>query len=455
MTESDDGVGGGFDRSLGLLDCIFLGVGGMVGSAIFIFPGTTGQLVGPGSVLAWVVAGVLMSTIALIYTELALSFPKAGGPAVYPHQTLGPNPLLRSFASYLEGISYSVGWAFGITFSALAISSYASILAPGLGEFGRLLPVVAVLLSFGVNLVGVDITSRTNLVFSAALLAVLLVFVALGLAQADTGNFTPVFTDGPLALLAAVQVATVGFGAWTAITAAAEEIQQPAATIPRAILASLAITTVLYALVVLAVHAVVPPGAFTEGATVTSTPLGVAAQAFELEFFATVILPIAAIAAIFTTMLVGTLSASRVLFALGRNGTLPRPFAAMSSRFDVPWVGLVAITALAGAFAAFPGYFYELVVVAAVVGTGIPYAINILSFVGLRYYRDDVEPGFRAPGGYLLPAVAFVALALATGALAATELLWSLGALVPIVGYFGLRYALSPESFVVPSDLSE
>jgi len=453
MSDRHGPTGGGFTRRLGLLDCVFLSVGGMIGSAIFIFPGTTGQLIGPASVLAWVAAGLLMSAIALTYTELSLAFPHVGGPAVYPYETFGPRPALRSFASYLEGVCYCVGWGFGITFSALAIASYAAVIVPGLGSYGRVLPLVAILLSFVVNVVGVDVTSRTNLVFSALLLAVLVAFIALGLAHASPGNYRPFLTGGPLAFLAAVQVATVGFGAWTVITATAGEIKRPRWTIPRAILASLAITVLLYAGIDLALHGVVPPGAFVQGSAVASTPLGVAAMAFGIPVFSRFILPLAAIAAIFTTMLVGTLSASRVLYVLGENGTLPAGFASMSERFDVPWVGVVAITLLAGAFAAFPNYFFQLVVVSAVLGTGVPYAINILSFIGLRYYRPDIDPGYRAPGGYALAVVAFVALAIAMIGLATTELAWSIGAVVPISAYFVIRYWRRPDAFSRAADL--
>ena len=67
-----------FDRQLGLPDCTLLRIGGMVGSAIFVFPGSTGRLAGPSAVLAWALAGALMTAVALCYTELTLAFPRAG-----------------------------------------------------------------------------------------------------------------------------------------------------------------------------------------------------------------------------------------------------------------------------------------------------------------------------------------------------------------------------------------
>lgn len=436
---------GTLDRRLGLLDCVVLSVGGMIGSAIFVFPGSTGRLVGPAAILAWVAAGLLMSTIALCYTELSLAFPRAGGPAVFPHETLGSSRLLRAYASYLEGIGYSVGWAFGITVSALAIADYAAIVTPAVAEYAVPIAVLAIGLSLLVNLLGVGVTSRTTLLLAATLLAVLVLFAGLALARADVGNFRPFVLGGPVRFLAAVQVATTAYGAWTVIPASAEEIRRPAWTIPRAILASLAISTVLYGAVVAAIHGVIPPTAFVEGATAVSAPVGVAAAALGFPAFEQWILPLGAIAAIFTTMFVGTMSAGRVLLALGRNGTLPPVFARVSDRSDVPWVGLVAIATLAGGLATVPQYFYQLLVVAALVGTGIPYAINLLSFVGLRYYRRDVEPAWRAPGGYALPLVAFLALGVAMIGLGVTNVVWSLGTLALLSGLFALRYVRAPD----------
>ncbi|ODR82675.1 ethanolamine transporter [Haladaptatus sp. W1] len=448
MTGRDESTADdGLTRTLGLLDCVLLSVGGMVGSAIFVFPGSTGHLAGPASTLAWVVAGLLMMIIALCYTELALAFPKAGGPAVFPAETFGRNRTVRLFASYLEGTSYCIGMVFSVTISALAIAQYLGIAFPRAKGYVVPIALAAIALSFLVNLVGVTSTSRTNLVLSALLLTILLVFVAISLTRFEPTNYDPFFTRGPAKFFAAVQLALTGYGAWTAIPSVAEEVKRPAKTVPRAILLSLLVTTVLYTAVVVALHGVVAPSAFAEGSPVTTVPLGVAASKLGVPMVRQYFLPLAAVVAIFTTMLVGTMSASRVVFALGRNGTLPRAFAAIHSRFQVPWVGLVAVSLVAAALTIFPEYFYELLVIASVVGTGLPYALNIVSFVGLRHYRTDVTPPFRAPGGDALPAVALVALSVAMVGLGSTEVLWSVGSIALLGTYFLVRYLRRPDLF--------
>lgn len=442
MGTTDDTNGGDLERRLGLLDLLLLSVGGMIGSAIFVFPGATGRLVGSTAVLAWLAAGLLMLGIALPYAELSLAFPEAGGPAVFPYEALGPNPTVRAFASYLEGISYSLGWIFGITVSALAIAEYAAIVVPGAGEYTVPIAVLGVALAFLVNLLGVTVTSRANLVLSAALLTVLLVFVALGLARAEPAHFRNFGAVDPGPFAAAVQIAITSYGAWTVIPSVAEEVRDPGRTIPRAIVLSLVFVTVLYTAVVAALHGAIPAADFVPDSAVLAAPIGTAAETYGIGLFHRLLLPVAAMVAIFTTMLVGTMSAGRVLLALGRRGVLPKPFAAVHSRFQVPWVGLLAIAVVAAALATFPRYFYELLVVAAIVGTGLPYGINVLSFLGLRYYRTDLEPAYRAPGGPALAAVAFVALAVAMVGLGSTEVVWSLAALGLLSAYFPAWYLL-------------
>lgn len=431
-----------FEGELGTLDCVLLSLGGMVGSAIFVFPGTTGRLTGPSAVGAWLVAGLLMVVIALCYTELALAFPETGAVAVFPYETFGSSPAIRAFASYMEGICYTVGWVFGISVSALAIADYLAILFPAIAGHVSLIALVAIGAAAAVNLLGVDVTSRTNLLLSAFLLAVLCVFAAAGFAYFQPSNYEPLFTAGTLRFFAAIQVALTAYGAWTAIPSVAEEIKDPSRTIPRAILLSLAAATLLYTAIVAAVHGIIPMERFVADSTAITAPLGVAAGATGVPWLRS-LLAFGAVVAIFTTLLVGVLSASRTLFALGRNHTLPRAFAATSG-FRIPWVGVLTVTIVAGALVTVPEYFSQLLVVAAVVGTGVPYALNLLSFVGLRYYRTDVESPFHAPGGYALPIVAFAGVAVAMIGLGSTELRWSLGALALLSGSFVVRAALVP-----------
>ncbi|MFC5973480.1 APC family permease [Halomarina salina] len=423
---------------LGLFDCLLLSVGGMIGSAIFVFPGSTGRLAGPAAPLAWLLAGLLMTAIALCYTELTLAFPRTGALAIFPYETLGPSTRLRAFASYLEGVGYAIGWVFGITVSALAIAGYLGTVVPAAAGHTTGVALAAVALVTAINLLGGQVTSRLNLLLTAVLLAVLVAFVAVATARVDPARTAPLAVGGPASFLAAVQISMTAYGAWTVVPAAIGEIREPAYTAPRAILLSLGVTTVLYALVVFALHGVVPVDQFLADGATLRTPLATAATILGVEWLRYA-LALGSVAAIFTTMLVGTMSASRVLFALGQNGTLPSPFASVTTGTGVPSVGVVAVGGSAAVLSLFPGYFYELLVVASIVGTGIPYGINLLSFLGLRRYRTDVQPSFRVPAGHLVAGVAGVGLVVAMVGLGLTEVVWSTVAIALLTGYYAIR----------------
>jgi Gamma-aminobutyrate permease and related permeases len=424
-----------------------MGIGGMMGSAIFIFTGSTGMLAGPSSILAWLTAGVLMMAIALCYTELAIAFPKAGGPAVYPYETFGKNKTVRSFFSYLEGICFFLGWTLCVTISGLGIAYYLAIMIPGAAGHTIIIAITAILLCYVINLLGVTLTGKSNLILTAILLCIIIIFIASGISHAKPASYHPFFKGGGMGFVASVALAVGAFGAWTGITTAIEEVKEPEKNVPRAILLSLIITTIIYTLIVIALHGTVDASEFVEGNRVMLAPLGYASEKIGYVWLSRYLLPMAAVIAIFTTMLIGVFSIGRIFLALGRSEVLPKACAKVSKRFKTPWVGLTIAAVASIAFACFPQYFFKIIVVAMVIGTGLPYGINIVAFIRLRHYRKDVKPTFRAPGGYALPAIAFVVLGISMIGLGLMEIVWSLIALAIIGLYFVIRYFTHPEIF--------
>lgn len=408
-----DGTPDSLPRTVSLRDLLVLSVGGMIGSSVFFYPAFTGQWIGPSAIIAWLVAGIGMASIALCYTELATAFPHSGGPAVFPAETFGSSAIVRQFFSYLEGMSYAIGWAFGVAISAWFVANYLGTIPSlaGVRSHTVLFGLFAIAASLVVTLAGIDVTKWTNLVLTAFILAVLVAVAALGIANGDPANATPFVTGSSTQFLAAIGVAITGYGAWTVVPAAAGEVKRPAWTIPRAIIGSLLLTTVLYTAVVLALHLSVPPNAFESGNLVMVAPLSAVVVDAGLPFLANYALPIAALVAIFTTMLVGMTGSARVLRALAERNTFPRAFAATSDRTNAPYVAL-CVVAIAAAGVVIGKQVVGGIVLAALVGTVLPYTVNIVSFVGLRTYRTDVTPPFRAPGGLFTAAVAFCFLVL-------------------------------------------
>ncbi|GAA0452407.1 APC family permease (plasmid) [Halococcus dombrowskii] len=412
---TDGGATTEFSRTIGLQDLLLMSIGGMIGPAVFYYPAVTSRQAGPAAVLAWLAAGVGMTAIALCYTELATAFPREGGPAVFPAETLGKRPIVGRFFAYIEGVCYVIGWTFGISISAWFVTTYFGQL-PGLGGIAGhtvVLPVVAVAASFVVTLFGINLTKRTTLVLTAFILAVLVFLVAAGLGdlKSASGGFTPFFTGSASEFFGMMGVTLSAYGAWTVIPASAEEIKRPAWTIPRAILGSLLAVTLLYTVMMIVFIAVIPTASITADSTVLFAPLSVLAVNVGIGTIGQYLVPLAALVAIFTTMLIGISSSARVLVAMGRQGLLPKAFTTVSTRSGTPVVS-VAIVAVAALGLVLVRGLYDQIVLASLVGTVLPYAINVLSLIGLRRYRTDVTPTFEAPGGMALPAIALIFLGL-------------------------------------------
>ena len=430
-------------RTVGFRDLLLLSVGGMVGSSIFFFPAFTGQWIGPAAILAWLGAGLGMISIALCYTELATAFPESGGPAVFPAKTLSPNTAFRQFAAYLEGTSYALGWAFGVAVSAWYVANYLGAIPElaGVRSHTVAFGLLAILASLAITLAGIDITKQANLVLTAFILAVLTVVAAVGLVDGDPSNATPFVAGSETQFLAAIGVAITGYGAWTVVPAAAGEVKNPNSTIPRAIVGSLLLTTAFYTAIVLALHLTVPPSAFHRGDLVMVAPLSAVVVDAGLPLFANYLLPVAALVAIFTTMLVGLTSASRVLAALAERNLFPNVFAATNDQTNAPYVSLCAI-AVAAAAVVVGKQVVGGIVLAALVGTVLPYAINIASFVGLRVYRTDLSAPFRAPGGLVTAAVGFGFLVLLAVGLSVDYPVAAFLAIAALLAGYALQYTL-------------
>ncbi|WP_276248539.1 APC family permease [Haladaptatus sp. YSMS36] len=434
-------------RTVGLRDLLLLSVGGMIGSSVFFFPAFTGLWVGPAAILAWLLAGLGMVSIALCYTELATAFPKSGGPAIFPAKTLGANAFVRQFTSYLAGTSYALGWVFGVAVSAWYVANYLGTIPEFAGASGQpvLFGLLAIGASLAVTLAGIDVTKRTNLVLTAFILAVLTLVAGVGLTNGDPANATPFITGTGMQFLAAIGVAITGYGAWTVVPAAAGEVKNPNRTIPRAIVGSLLLTTIFYTAIVVAIHLTVPPSAFQQGNLVMVAPLSAVVVGAGIPLFANYLLPVAALIAIFTTMLVGMTSASRVLAALADQGLFPRVFAATSTRTNAPYLALCVIAVAASAVVVGKQVIGG-IVLAALVGTVLPYTINVAAFVGLRVFRTDISAPFRAPGGLLTAVVALCFLGLLAMGLSVDHPFAALLTLGVLVSGFVLQYAFGAMS---------
>ena len=321
-------------KDLGLLEALTIGVGTMIGAGIFVLPGPATAAAGPIVALSFVVGGGISLFTAMSASELGTAMPKAGGSYYYVNHALGP--LFGSIA----GLGNWMGLAFASAFYAIGFGSYAGEFLPSLalqlGPVGlanaQVYALLAGILFIAVNYIGAKETGRLQNVIVITLVAILVVFIAAAVGHAEVDTLLPLAPKGWGAVLPATALVFVSFLGFAKITTVAEEIKNPGRNLPLAIIGSVLIVTVIYAVIMLLLNAVLPwqeiagsSGiAVVEVARVVLGPIGVVA------------LTAGGLLATASSANASILASSRINFAMGRDKLVSDWLNAIHDRYATP-----------------------------------------------------------------------------------------------------------------------
>jgi APA family basic amino acid/polyamine antiporter len=385
-------------RAVGLLDLTALGIGAVIGTGIFVILGEAIGDAGPAIVLSFVLAGVTCVFSALSYAELASTIPVSGSAYTYAYATMG------------ELMAWIIGWdlilEYGISIAAVAVGwgQYLSELLDTLfgitlpeslsappGDGGTVnLPAVFLIVAVGLVLIaGVRESARANSIMVVIKLAIVGLFIVLAFTGFDSDNlhpFTPHGFDGIVTAGSVVFFAYIGFDA---ISTSGEETKNPGRDLPIAIIGSLTICTALYILVSLTASAAVP----YEKLDGQEAPLAFALQQLGFDWAANLI-SLGALIAITSVVLTVLYGQTRIMFAMARDGLLPRGLSKLSSR-QTP----VRITLLFMVLSSVVAAFVPLEEIAKLVNIGTLFAF-ILTNIGvivLRRTSPELDRSFRVP----------------------------------------------------------
>jgi amino acid transporter len=413
-------------RGLSFTDVFCLGLNAIIGSGIFLFPGTLAALVGPASVLAFLVCGLLLSAVALCYAELGAMLPGNGGSYLYAREAFG------------DRVGYGVGliaWAAAV----LSWSAVAAVLAGHLGYFhpvfeskwfGKFVAVALLVVFSGINWRGVKLGAWTVDGLTAAKVVPLIILVAACLPKGSSAAFVP-FWSGEGRFGYAVFLALWALQGFEVAPVPAGETENPQRDLPRAVLGSLLTAAVFYAIIQAAVVASFPGLAGSK-----ERPLADAA-AFVMGGWGGALLGAGGIVSMMGFVAGAALGAPRYLSALGERSLRRWRLDAEHARFGTPHRAIGG-TCLTGVVLILLLDFASLIDLAnlAVVSQ---YLASCLALIALRRSRPDAVRPYRVPAG---PWVA------AGGALVSVWLMTNVTppeivgtALVLAAGY-GLRFAL-------------
>lgn len=454
-------------RGLGPWQLVALGVGAIIGAGIFVITGQSAAVhAGPAIVLSFVVAGATCGLAALCYAELASMIPVSGSAYNYTYATMGE--LIAwviawdLLAEYLFSASaVSVGWSgylvgllkdVGVHLPAM-ISQAPFAPAPdghGLIATGAIvnLPAVAIIAVIaGVLLLGVGQSAAVNSAIVALKLAVVVLVIVFGLLYAQPENWRPFIPPvevdaasgarhfGIGGLFVAASVIFFAYLGFDTVSTAAQEARDPQRTLPIGILGSLAICTVLYILMSLALTGMAPFRMLNVPAPVYTAVEHVGPQLAWLK-------PVVAIAAtvgLASTLLALLYGQSRICYAVARDGLLPPIFARVHPERRTPWAGTLITAALAATFGGlFPiGLLGELVSV----GTLLAFALICGSVMFLRIRQPELPRVFRTPAWWLVCPTGIVAcLYLISRLPPVTFLRLGVWLAIGLVVYFGYGY---------------
>ncbi|MGW2254310.1 APC family permease [Kitasatospora sp. NPDC001660] len=328
---------GGLRRQLGVFDAVVVGLGSMIGAGIFAALAPAAGAAGSGLLLGLALAAVVAYCNATSSARLAARYPQSGGTYVYGRERLG------EFWGYLAGWGFVVGKTASCAAMALTVGGY---VWPGREHAVAVAAVVALT---AVNYAGVQKSAWLTRAIVAVVLAVLaaVVVAALTSGDADAARLDVGADASFHGVLQAAGLLFFAFAGYARIATLGEEVRDPARTIPRAIPLALGITLVVYALVAVAVLAVLGP----ERLAAAAAPLSEAVRVAGADGLAPVVRVGAAVAAL-GSLLALILGVSRTTLAMARDRHLPHALAAVHPRFQVPHRAELAVGAVVAVAAA-------------------------------------------------------------------------------------------------------
>ncbi|RVX39449.1 amino acid/polyamine/organocation transporter (APC superfamily) [Nonomuraea polychroma] len=450
VAEGGHGEGGDLRRTMSLWQLTLFSVGATLGTGIFVILGQAVPKAGPAVVLSFVLAAITALFSALSYAELAGTIPVSGSSYSYAYATLGE--LVAWICGWCLMLEYAVsvaavavGW--GEYLNSFLRSLFGFTLPEAItrspGQAGGVVNVTAiliVLLATWLLLHGASESAAANAIFVLIKVAVLLFFCAVAFTAFRVGNFAPFAPMGVAGITAAASQVFFSYIGFDAASTAGEEAKNPRRDLPLAIIFSLAIVTAIYVLVAVAAVGALPWTEFDPRTTEAS--LSYIADLATGATWPGLIVSFGAVIAIASVVLTVIFGQTRILFAMSRDGLIPRVFQQVNPRRQVP----VANTLIVAAFISVLAGLVPLGQLAEATSIGTLFAFGIVN-VGvlvLRYRSPGLPRSFRVPLFPVTPVLGAVFCVLVMAGLAGvTWLAFGLWMLVGLVCYFLYGYSHS------------
>jgi basic amino acid/polyamine antiporter, APA family len=418
-------------RTLSTWDLMIMGIAVAVGAGIFsVGAKAAANYAGPAVTISFVLAAITCALAIMCYAEFATAIPVTGSAYVFTYATMG------------ELLAWIIGWnlILELLMAASVIAKYWGVYLSNFLEaihlnvpadvqlFGLTVywgPLIVVAAFTTVLVLGTKLSARINNVFTLVKISIVLFVIVVGFFYVKAANFTPFvppskpapvtdvsWTVEPfLSFLSGANPAIYGFtgiisGAalvffafigFDVVATSAEEVKNPAKTLPRGIFGGLAVVTVLYILVTLVTTGMV---SYRDLASAKDPSL---ATAFSLvgADWAVLVISLGSLIGLTTVIMVLLMGLARVTMAMSRDGLLPRALSRTSDKHATPARTQIMCGALVAVLAGFTpvDVLSEMINI----GTLSAFVMVSLGIIVLRRKRPDLKPAFRVPFGPVIP----------------------------------------------------
>ena len=443
VTAPDEGGHGGLARTIGTFRLTMFGIGATVGTGVFFVMHEAVPAAGPAVIIAFVIAGIAAGLSALCYAEMASAVPVSGSTYSYAYATMGEIIAMVVAACLLleYGVStaaVAVGWSGYLNelLSNLVGWRFPDALSNSFAVEGGFINLPAVLLVALCALLlirGASESATINAIMVVIKIGVLLLFAAVAFTAFDSNNFADFAPMGAAGVTAAAGTIFFTFIGLDAVSTAGDEVKDPQRTMPKAIIGALVAVIALYVLVAVAALGTQPWTAFSDPEQGEAGLSRILENVTGTTWPGTV-LAAGAVISIFSVTLVVMYGQTRILFAMGRDGMLPKAFSRVNPKTQTPVTNTVVVAVVVGLAAAFVPLdeLWDLVSI----GTLIAFIAVSIGVIVLRRTRPDLPRGFRVPGYPVTPVLSVLICGYVLSGLHWTTYLWFLLWLAIVMAFY-------------------
>ncbi|MCI1946353.1 APC family permease [Clostridium luticellarii] len=385
-------------KGLSSFDIASMGIGSVVGTGIFVATGQGSQMAGSAITISYIIAAITAILCALTYAELATMFPISGSTYSYCYIAFG------------EIIAWIIAWNLILEYLVVAATiatGWSSTFVGVLSTYGIHIPemitksplsggivdlpaVLVVVLITWILYIGVSESAKVNNIIVAVKIAVIVIFILVGLGHINVTNYHPFAPFGFKGIMSAASIIFFAFIGFDAVSTAAEETVNPKRDIPLGLGICMIIIVILYIGVSLVLTGIVPYKLIDVN---NALPASLALIGIN---WGSALVAVGAIVGMISTLLVTIYGQVRIFMSMSRDGLLPERFAAISNTHSTPaWCTLIT-----GAATAVIGGFLPLSVLIELcnIGTLSAFLAVSIGVIVLRRTMPDIERKFKCPG---------------------------------------------------------